>query len=41
MNVNVWDVVDDLKAIIESRTRIDLARLTDPDESLADLVGQR
>jgi 3-phenylpropionate/trans-cinnamate dioxygenase ferredoxin reductase subunit len=41
MNVNVWDVVDDLKAIIQSRARIDLARLTDPDEALADLVRQR
>ncbi|MGQ0618059.1 MAG: NAD(P)/FAD-dependent oxidoreductase [Acidimicrobiia bacterium] len=38
MNVNVWDVVDDLKAIIESRTAIDPARLADPDVPLADLV---
>jgi 3-phenylpropionate/trans-cinnamate dioxygenase ferredoxin reductase subunit len=38
MNVNVWDVVDDLKAIIETRPRIDLALLTDLDVPLADLA---
>ena len=40
MNVNVWDVVDDLKAIIETRSPIDLAQLTDPDVPLADLAGR-
>ncbi|GEL93733.1 pyridine nucleotide-disulfide oxidoreductase [Cellulomonas composti] len=30
MNVNVWDVVDDVQALIRSRTRIDPTRLADP-----------
>ena len=38
MNVNVWDVVDELKAIIETRSPIDLALLTDPDVPLAELA---
>jgi 3-phenylpropionate/trans-cinnamate dioxygenase ferredoxin reductase subunit len=38
MNVNVWDVVDELKAIIESRSPIDLARLTDVDVPIAELA---
>lgn len=38
MNVNVWDVVDDLKAIIEARAPIDLARLTDVDVPFAELT---
>ena len=38
MNVNVWDVVDDLKAIIEARTPINPARLTDPDVPIAKLA---
>ena len=38
MNVNVWDVVDDLKAIIEARRVIDPARLADPAVPLADLL---
>ena len=37
MNVNVWDVVDDVKAIIRSRRPIDPDRLADPDVALADL----
>jgi 3-phenylpropionate/trans-cinnamate dioxygenase ferredoxin reductase subunit len=39
MNVNVWDVVDDLKAIITSGAAIDASRLADPDVPLADLAG--
>jgi len=35
MNVNVWDVVDDLKAIVEADAPVDLARLTDPDVPLS------
>jgi 3-phenylpropionate/trans-cinnamate dioxygenase ferredoxin reductase subunit len=35
MNVNVWDVVDDLKAIVEGRAVQDLARLGDTDVPLA------
>jgi 3-phenylpropionate/trans-cinnamate dioxygenase ferredoxin reductase subunit len=37
MNVNTWDVVDDLRAIIEARTPIDPIRLTDPDIPLGEL----
>jgi 3-phenylpropionate/trans-cinnamate dioxygenase ferredoxin reductase component len=39
MNVNVWDVVDDLKAIITARKAIDASRLADPDVPLAELAG--
>jgi 3-phenylpropionate/trans-cinnamate dioxygenase ferredoxin reductase component len=37
MNVNVWDVVDDLKAIVGAGRPLDPARLVDPDVGLADL----
>jgi 3-phenylpropionate/trans-cinnamate dioxygenase ferredoxin reductase subunit len=38
MNVNVWDVVDDLKAVVGSATPVDIAQVTDPDVPLAKLV---
>lgn len=38
MNVNVWDVVEPIQHLIRSRSPIDVARLTDPDVPLADLV---
>jgi 3-phenylpropionate/trans-cinnamate dioxygenase ferredoxin reductase subunit len=38
MNVNVWDVVPDLRALVESGIPIEPSRLTDPDVPLADLV---
>jgi 3-phenylpropionate/trans-cinnamate dioxygenase ferredoxin reductase component len=38
MNVNVWDVVEDLKAIIEGARPVDPARLADPGVPLADLA---
>ena len=38
MNVNVWDVVDDLKAIIRSRARVDLDRLHDATVPLSELA---
>jgi 3-phenylpropionate/trans-cinnamate dioxygenase ferredoxin reductase subunit len=38
MNVNVWDVVEDLKAVVASGHEVDLDRLADPDVALADLV---
>jgi 3-phenylpropionate/trans-cinnamate dioxygenase ferredoxin reductase component len=38
MNVNVWDVVDPIKALITSRRAIDPERLADPDVALTDLV---
>jgi NADPH-dependent 2,4-dienoyl-CoA reductase/sulfur reductase-like enzyme len=37
MNVNVWDVNDDIQALIRSGTPVDQARLTDPDIPLTDL----
>jgi NADPH-dependent 2,4-dienoyl-CoA reductase/sulfur reductase-like enzyme len=37
MNVNVWDVNDDIQALIRSARPIDLARLTNPDIPLTDL----
>jgi len=37
MNVNVWDVNDDIQALIRSGTIVDTARLTDPDIPLTDL----
>ena len=39
MNVNVWDVVDDLKAIISRRRPVDLTRLTDRDIPLEDVAS--
>jgi NADPH-dependent 2,4-dienoyl-CoA reductase/sulfur reductase-like enzyme len=37
MNVNVWDVNDDIQALIRSGTEVDPDRLADPDIPLADL----
>jgi 3-phenylpropionate/trans-cinnamate dioxygenase ferredoxin reductase subunit len=39
MNVNVWDVGDDIKGLIRSRQPVDAARLGDPDVPLESLVG--
>ena len=43
MNVNVWDVVEELKAIVGADRAADLDRLTDPDVSSgrADLTRLR
>ncbi|GAA4229585.1 FAD-dependent oxidoreductase [Actinomadura meridiana] len=38
MNVNVWDVTDDVQALIRSGRPVDTARLTDPEVPLTDLV---
>lgn len=38
MNVNVWDVQDDIQALIRSGASVDLARLTDPATPLANLL---
>ncbi len=35
MNVNVWDVTDDIQALIRSRTQVDRHRVSDPGISLA------
>ncbi|HUL24405.1 MAG TPA: FAD-dependent oxidoreductase [Streptosporangiaceae bacterium] len=37
MNVNVWDVSDDIQALIRSGKQVDPARLTDPDVPLGQL----
>jgi 3-phenylpropionate/trans-cinnamate dioxygenase ferredoxin reductase component len=37
MNVNVWDVNDDIQALIRSGKQVDPARLTDPNVPLTDL----
>jgi NADPH-dependent 2,4-dienoyl-CoA reductase/sulfur reductase-like enzyme len=37
MNVNVWDVNDDIQALIRAGTPVDLARLADPDVPLSEL----
>jgi 3-phenylpropionate/trans-cinnamate dioxygenase ferredoxin reductase subunit len=38
MNVNVWDVADDVKALISSRAPVDAVALRDPDVPLAELA---
>ena len=40
MNVNVWDVNDDVQKLIRSRQEIDVAALRDEDTPLRDLVDQ-
>ena len=37
MNVNVWDVADDIAALVRSGRTVDLARLADPEVALADV----
>lgn len=37
-NVNVWDVVEDVKALIRSGAQVDRARLADPGVPLSDLA---
>ncbi len=37
MNINVWDVNDDIQALIRSGSTIEIPRLEDPDTPLADL----
>ena len=39
MNVNIWDVLDDVKALIRSKAPVDSGKLTDPQSPLADLLG--
>lgn len=40
MNVNVWDVVDQIKALIRSRTKIDPTRLADTSVALSELIPE-
>jgi 3-phenylpropionate/trans-cinnamate dioxygenase ferredoxin reductase component len=37
MNVNVWDVNDDIQALIRAGAEVDVDRLADPDVPLTDL----
>ena len=37
MNVNVWDVSDDIQALIRARRQVDPARLADPAVPIPDL----
>ncbi|OBB64246.1 NAD(P)/FAD-dependent oxidoreductase [Mycobacterium sp. 852014-50255_SCH5639931] len=39
MNVNIWDVLDDVKALIRSRNSVDPDRLADAEVPLAELLG--
>jgi 3-phenylpropionate/trans-cinnamate dioxygenase ferredoxin reductase subunit len=39
MNVNVWDVTDDIQALIRSKATVDRSRLADPDVPIAELAG--
>ena len=39
MNVNVWDVTDDIQALIRAGQPVDRARLADPNVPLTDLVA--
>ena len=38
MNVNVWDVTDPIKALINSRAQVDVDRLRDPDTPLDEVA---
>jgi 3-phenylpropionate/trans-cinnamate dioxygenase ferredoxin reductase subunit len=38
LNVNVWDVADTIRSLIESQAELETERLTDPDTPLASLV---
>lgn len=39
MNVNIWDVLDDVKALIRSKTPVEVDQLADPQSPLADLLS--
>jgi 3-phenylpropionate/trans-cinnamate dioxygenase ferredoxin reductase component len=42
MNVNVWDVTDDIQALVRAGyagTPVDAARLADPGVPLAEVLG--
>jgi 3-phenylpropionate/trans-cinnamate dioxygenase ferredoxin reductase component len=39
MNVNIWDVLDDVKALIRSKAPVDVDKLTDAQSPLADLLS--
>jgi 3-phenylpropionate/trans-cinnamate dioxygenase ferredoxin reductase subunit len=37
MNVNVWDVLDEIRPLITSRTVVDADKLADPDTAYSDV----
>ena len=39
MSVNIWEVIDQIQALIRSRERVDVARLRDPDLPLEELAS--
>ena len=39
MNVNIWDVLDDVKALIRSKSPVDADKLADPQSPLGDLLS--
>lgn len=39
MNVNIWDVLDDVKALIRSKASVDPDTLADPRSALGELLG--
>lgn len=39
MNVNVWDVLDDVKALIRAQAPVDVDKLRDPHSPLGELLG--
>jgi 3-phenylpropionate/trans-cinnamate dioxygenase ferredoxin reductase subunit len=41
MNVNVWDVTDDIQRLIRARVAVDDRRLADPGVPLEELAGER
>jgi 3-phenylpropionate/trans-cinnamate dioxygenase ferredoxin reductase subunit len=38
MNVNVWDVVDEIKPLIAAKSAVDVAKLADPDTAYSDVA---
>ena len=38
MNVNIWDVLDDVKSLIRSRSPVDPDKLSDPQQALESLI---
>jgi 3-phenylpropionate/trans-cinnamate dioxygenase ferredoxin reductase subunit len=38
MNVNIWDVTEPIKALISSGAQVDVAKLTDPNTPLDEVV---
>jgi 3-phenylpropionate/trans-cinnamate dioxygenase ferredoxin reductase component len=38
MNVNIWDVLDDVKGLIRSKSPVDAAKLADSQLPLAELT---